>query len=334
VTVRVSRQQVMRYRARVTHLHEKLPAGSYAEAAWGGLQDSVPRAGVISLHARVEGTLPDSWAHPSLAQIWFRGGADYIVARRDAGIFTLGSFPRDPEQGLKIQRLADDIHRVTQGRTLRVREVQSQLSLEHPTSLRISGLSGRIHIRWDASNIWLIPVEAPDIDVEDARRELARRFLHWFGPTTKQRMAMWTGVQPGDATTTWKAIEKELVAIDLESEGRFLLASDVEALVRSGPVRGVRLLPYDDALTKLDRELLVDDASLRARVFPPTGRSPGYLPGAVLVDGQIVGAWQRRQTKVTIHPWSSLTAGVRAQIECEAMAFPIASMATGSVKWD
>lgn len=41
----------VRYRARATHPERKLPAGrrgSLAAAAWGGLQDSVPRGGVIA----------------------------------------------------------------------------------------------------------------------------------------------------------------------------------------------------------------------------------------------------------------------------------------------
>ena len=161
-------------------LATKLPAGSFAKAAWGGLQDSVPRAGVISLHARVHGTKPDSWEDPSVVQIWFRGGADYIVPREDAGVFTLGSSPRDPERMAELDRLADDIHRVAEGRTLIVNEVSKLLRHAHQTGLRVSGLTGRVHIRWDASRILLIPVERPDIDPEDARCELARRFVHWF----------------------------------------------------------------------------------------------------------------------------------------------------------
>src|SRR5437899_1666912 len=67
----LSREQVLRYRARASHLDAKLPAGSFAKAAWGGLQDSVPRGGMISLHARVQATQSDSWEDPSVVQIWF-----------------------------------------------------------------------------------------------------------------------------------------------------------------------------------------------------------------------------------------------------------------------
>jgi hypothetical protein len=334
VTVTFGRDQVVRYRARVSHLHERLAAGSFAEAAWGGLQDSVPRAGVISLHARVEETLPDSWEDPSVVQIWFRGGADYIVPRGDAGIFTLGSLPRDPEQARLLDALADDIQRVTNGETLTVREVTERLALDHPTRIRISAVTGRVHIRWDASNIWLIPVVRPDIDAEDARRELARRFVHWFGPTTVGRLAAWTAVQPRDATATWKGIERELTAVRFLAEERFVLTADVDALLGAEPLVGARLVPFDDPLTKLDKELLVPDEVRRGSVFPPTGQSLGYIPGALLVNGEVVGAWQRQQRKVTIHPWSRLAAGVRATIEREALAMPIAGPSKASVSWD
>jgi len=80
-----------------------------------------------SLPARVEGTQQDSGEDPSLVQIWFRGGADDIVPRECAGIFTLGSYPRDPEQVRVLNKPADDIHRVTEGQTLKVSEVAKRL---------------------------------------------------------------------------------------------------------------------------------------------------------------------------------------------------------------
>ena len=35
--MKVSREQVLRFRARASQLHERFPAGSYADAAYGGL---------------------------------------------------------------------------------------------------------------------------------------------------------------------------------------------------------------------------------------------------------------------------------------------------------
>jgi hypothetical protein len=333
VTITASREQIMRFRALASHLDEKLPPQSFAKAAWAGLQDSVPRGGVIALHARVSGTRPDSWEDPSVVQIWFRGGADYIVPRADAGIFTLGSFPRDPERGKRLERLADQIHRLTDGRTVPVREIQARLRDTGPFAVRNSALTGRVHIRWDASNIWIIPVERPDVDVEDARRELARRFLHWFGPATKAGFTRWAGVSPRDASETWKQIEDRLVPVEVEGEQRFMLAADADVLADAEPIRGVRLLPADDPFTKVDKKLLVPDAKRRTIVLPPAGESPGYIPGAVLVDGEIVGAWQRQQRKVTIHPFSRLSSQVREAIEQDALTFPIAGSTAPTVSW-
>jgi hypothetical protein len=339
----VTVDQVLWYRARVSHLDEKLPARSIAKAAWGGLQDSVPRGGVISLHARVEGTKPDSWEHPSLVQIWFRGGADYIVPRRDVGVFTLGCLPRDRDRARELERLADDIHRVTDGQTMLVREVAERIghrSAGDPLHPRASSTTGRVHVRWDASNIWLIPVERPTIDPEDARRDLARRFLHWYGPTTRQRLASWTGVKPADAAETWKAIEPELAEVQIEGsmgaspERRFMLETDMEALEHFEPIQGVRLLPQDDPFTRFDHDLLVAEERLRLRALPRSGQSPGYIPGSILVDGQIVGAWQRQQRKVTLHPFSKLSPLVREAIEHEALSMPIARPTDLSVTWD
>ena len=270
--------RVLAYRARATRLDAKLPPGSFAAGAWGGLQDSVPRSGVMSLHARVEGVQPDSWEDPSVVQIWFRG-ADYIVPRDDAGIFTLGTYPRDPERAAAIEKVADDVHRVTEGRTVKVADVWESLALEHPTAIRSSSISGRVHIRWDASSIWLIPVPRPDIDVEDARRELARRFFHWLGPATKADLARWTGVTARDATATWTEIEAELAPVEVNGTPRFMLAADLEDLQRAEPITGVRLLPMDDPYTKLDKELLLPDADLRLQVLPLYGTGPGYAPG-------------------------------------------------------
>jgi hypothetical protein len=331
VTAPLSIDQVLRHRARVSHLDRKLPAGSFAEAAWGGLQDSVPRSGVISLHARVAETKPDSWEDPSDVQIWFRGGADYLVPREDAGIFTLGSYPRDPERAAEIERLADAVHRVARGETLKVAEVSARLAAATPVAVRYAAPTGRVHIRWDASNIWLIPVDRPDLDVEDARRQLACRFIHWFGPTTRAALARWTGVKLAEATETWRSIESELTEVELQGERRFMLTADIEAARSAERLEGVRLLPFDDAYTKLDRELLLPDPARRDVVLPRTGK--GHIPGAILVDGEIVGSWQRQQRKVTTHPFGRLPVQVRDAIEAEALSFPIAGASPATVAW-
>lgn len=334
VTISLTREQVLRFRARVGHLHAKLPPGAYADGAWGGLQDSAPRSGVLALHARVASTTPDAWEDPSVVQVWFRSGTDFIVPRAAAGVFTLGSLPRDPDEASTLEALAEEIHRVVDCRVLKVREVVRLLGARNDLHPRLATPTGRVHIRWDAANIWLIPVERPSIDPEEARLELARRFLRWFGPTTVDRLARFAGVKPADAAVTWSALEGELVEVELAGKRRFIHRSDVDAIQSAEPITGVRLLPWDDPYTKLDREMLVPDEERRRLVLPGVGESRGWIPGAILVDGEIVGAWQRRQRQVSIHPFARLPTAVRAAIEAEALGFPIAGSSPASVSWE
>lgn len=323
----LSAADVVRFRARASGLDAKRPPGSFAAAAWGGIQDSVPRGGVLSLHARVEAVPPDAWEDPSLVQIWFRGGTDYLVPRADVGIFTLGSYPRDPARARALEHLADLVHEVTGGRMSR--DIPDDLGGRR-LLYRQAAVTGRLHIRWDASRTWVIPVERPAIDPEDARRELARRFFAWFGPASVAQLARWTGVDPNEARATVEAIGVELVPvivdgpIDKPREPRVVLAADVDALRAGGPIPGARLLPMDDPFTKLDHGLLVADDDQRLRALPRVGRSPGYIPGAVLLDGAVVGGWQRQGRRVTIHPFGRLSRAARDLLEEEALAVPIA----------
>src|SRR3954464_15204689 len=91
----VTREQILAFRRHVGALDERLPSGPEAlrRAAWAGLQDSMPRAALLSIHARVAGTQPSSWEDPSLVQVWGPRFSAYVVARQDMALFTLGRMP-------------------------------------------------------------------------------------------------------------------------------------------------------------------------------------------------------------------------------------------------
>jgi hypothetical protein len=96
--LRVTREQIPAFRRRVGALDERMPPGSESleRAAWAGLQDSMPRAALLSLHARVHGVEPSALDDPSLAQLWGPRYQTYVVAKRDFALFSLG---RNPEGG-------------------------------------------------------------------------------------------------------------------------------------------------------------------------------------------------------------------------------------------
>jgi hypothetical protein len=103
----LTRAQILAFRRHVGALDERLPSGrrSLRRAAWAGLQDSVPRAALLSIHARVEGTEPSTWEDPSLVQLWGPRYTAYVVAARDLAVFSLGTLPDDP----KARRIAEDL---------------------------------------------------------------------------------------------------------------------------------------------------------------------------------------------------------------------------------
>ena len=68
----LTRPQILAFRRRVGALDERLPTrtSSLERAAWAGVQDSMPRAALLSIHARVERTRASSWEDPSFVQLW------------------------------------------------------------------------------------------------------------------------------------------------------------------------------------------------------------------------------------------------------------------------
>jgi hypothetical protein len=97
----LTREQILAFRRRAGALDERLPRGprSLRRAAWAGLQDSMPRAALLSIHARVEGTEPSTWEDPSLVQLWGPRYHTYVVAARDLALFSLGRLPDDGGTG-------------------------------------------------------------------------------------------------------------------------------------------------------------------------------------------------------------------------------------------
>src|SRR2546430_12850816 len=110
--LRVTRRQILAFRRRVGALDERMPKGSESlqQAAWAGLQDSMPRAALLSLHARVEGVEPSTWEDPSLIQLWGPRYQVYVVAKPDFALFSLARLPANKKGRLRAEQLADRLH--------------------------------------------------------------------------------------------------------------------------------------------------------------------------------------------------------------------------------
>jgi hypothetical protein len=172
-------------------LDGRLPPGaqSLRRAAWAGLQDSMPRAALLSIHARVDGTVPEAWEDPSLVQLWGPRFSAYVVAERDRAVFTLGRLAESGEKRRRAENLAKGLQELLGDGRMSCREAGQALGV-HPNALRYAAPTGTVVIRWDGARqptIWTVPT--PRVDPLDARLELARRYLHVFGPTTADAFA-------------------------------------------------------------------------------------------------------------------------------------------------
>lgn len=331
--MKVSRDELVAYRLRANHLDRRLPAGSLAEAAFAGLQDSAPRAALVALHARVEGVRPDDWADASLVQIWHRAETVFVVPAADRWVWALGAWPRDPERSALLERLAAAARSYMDGRSEAAqRDVAKALpSLRHHYQARAICRAAGLTIRWDARSTAVLEAPPVEGDREEARLALARRFFRSLGPADVAGFGRWAGVGRADATATVDGLRPELVAVDVAGRARWALRDDAEALVAAAPVRTVRLLPLGlDPYLQADRELIVRDADRRAWAWVPskepsaaTSSRPRFPSGVVLVDGEIAAFYRRQQHEVTVVPFEPLSRPHRDAVEREAHSLPI-----------
>ena len=116
----LTRPQILAFRRHVGALDGRLPPGrrSLRRAAWAGLQDSMPRAALLSIHARVEGTEPSTWGDPSLVQLWGPRFSAYVVPARDLAVFSLGRLPDDAKGRQGAEDLAERLHAYLDGRRM------------------------------------------------------------------------------------------------------------------------------------------------------------------------------------------------------------------------
>jgi hypothetical protein len=324
--LRVTRRQVLAFRRRVGALDERLPEGpeSVQRAAWAGLQDSMPRAALLSLHARVEGVDPAAWEHPSLAQLWGPRYQVYVVAKRDFALFSLARLPDNEKGRLRAELMAKQLHAHLRDRRTTDRKAGRALGIGN--EMRYAATTGTVAIRWGgarAPEIWT--VAAAEIDPADARRELARRYLHIFGPTTAQGFARWAGISRKSAAAAFESLEGSLLPVRSPLGDEWLLAEDEPASRAAAMTPApARLLPSGDAYFLLDgaeRELLVPRADQRERLW-----TPRVWPGALLVEGEIRGTWRRAQHTVRVDAWARLPRRARDAIEAEAAALPLSGI--------
>ena len=188
----LTRSQILAFRRHVGALDERLPRGrrSLRRAAWAGLQDSMPRAALLSIHARVEGTQPSTWEDPSLVQLWGPRFSAYVVAAQDLAVFSLGRLPDEAGARRIAEDLAARLHALLGGAKKTYGEAGAALG-EPPNRLRYAAPTGTVVMRWDGAR-------QPDhLDGATTRRRSARRAARARSPISPRLRAHHAGVLRG-----------------------------------------------------------------------------------------------------------------------------------------
>lgn len=151
-----------------------------------------------------------------------------------------------------------------------------------------------------------------------ARAELARRYLHCYGPSTPGDFSEWAGIAPAQARRAWTLIQDETTAVDFAGQQAWLLKRDASRLTSPEHANGVRFLPPHEPLLQMrDRATLVPDKSLHKKLWRTIGN-----PGIVLVDGEAVAAWRSQKKgktmNVTVEAFADVPQKSRKKIEAEA----------------
>jgi Winged helix DNA-binding domain len=140
----------------------------------------------------------------------------------------------------------------------------------------------------------------------DPRYDAVRAYLRFLGPATPKQVAEYIDAPVKDVQAVWP---QDVVEVTVGREKRSLLAADEEALESADPAVTRLLGPFDLFLQARDRSTIVPDAVRAKELWPVLGR-----PGAVLVDGELVGSWRPRQSgrslRVAMTPWRKLSATI------------------------
>ncbi|MDB5270290.1 MAG: winged helix DNA-binding protein [Hymenobacter sp.] len=139
---------------------------------------------------------------------------------------------------------------------------------------------------------------------EDGLAELAGRYFRSHGPATVHDFANWAGLTLADAQQGLEAAQPALVSEKVADKTYWLAAGETAAASAAG---GIQLLPgFDEYLLGYRDRRAVLAAEHAAKVVPGGN---GVFKPMVVMDGQIVGTWQRTVKKGAVDVAVSLFGG-------------------------
>jgi Winged helix DNA-binding domain len=165
--------------------------------------------------------------------------------------------------------------------------------------------------RWAPMRAWL-PDGIPTLKPDEARAELARRWLAAFGPGTVADLKWWTGWPLGQTRQALATLDT--VEVELDGGGTGIVLAGDDAPVRAPKPWGA-LLPSLDPTTMGWAERGWYLGPHKAKVFDTSGNAGP----TVWWDGRIVGGWtQRKYGEIVWRLLDDIGADGRLAVEREA----------------
>lgn len=145
-----------------------------------------------------------------------------------------------------------------------------------------------------------VPATKP-LDRDEALAKLAQRYFTSHGPATLQDFVWWSGLTMADAQHSIALTRLEKMIIDKQDYWTVPRAKATQ------PEHPAHLLPAFDEYTVAykDRQAFVDQQSMTAM---------GLLGPLVIIDGKLVGTWERKSGTITLRPLRTLTKSDKSAI--------------------
>jgi len=171
---------------------------------------------------------------------------------------------------------------------------------------------GRPRGGWTSSQFtWAAAPDQPRPTAAAARAELARRWLHGFGPASRADLQWWTGWTAGQVKQALDQLE--ITEVDMDGTLGVMLAADEDAPPAGGP--WVALLPALDpaAMGWRGRAWYVGEHA------PALFDRSGNIGPTAWWDGRIVGGWaHRKDGEIAVRLLEDIGTEASAAIAAEA----------------
>ncbi|MFG1927577.1 DNA glycosylase AlkZ-like family protein [Cryptosporangium sp. NPDC048952] len=339
----VERHQVLAYRVGAQQLDRSEAEIGRLAVLDLGVADSPPGSARVAFAAR----LPSLEDDDALVTVWGARGAPFVHRVADLPGLAGALFPRDeadakarvgassariPGEDLDaVRATVSALHEivtaplgkgaVSTALTARLPELAFYCpgcKVDHLSDqlMRIAGLAAGVRVEPGTTPLVLSPIEGwvPPAGAEGLGGA-ARAYLRLQGPGTQAEVAAYFAAGKSAVASSWPG---DLVEVRVDGKAGFWIPAEAEAALRKpSPPDPVRLLPPSDPyLQTRNRNLLVPEKTEQKALWRPIGN-----PGAILVDGEIAGAWRPKlagkRLTITLEAFRPLPPPVRTALAAE-----------------